>query len=60
MVNEITKKLKIILISNRTSILLIVVVNRLCVIERYVCIYGFNHLIMTNNLNDYFTTINYL
>jgi len=61
MVNEITKKkLKIIVISKRTSILLTVVVNRFCVIERYVCIYDFNHLIMTNNLHVYFTTINYL
>ena len=52
--------MKIILISKRINDLLIVVVNRLCVIERYVFIYSFNHLIMTNNLHDYFTTINYL
>jgi hypothetical protein len=50
-VNEITNKLKIILISKRKINLLIVVVSQLCFIERYVYNNGFNHLTVTNNLH---------
>jgi hypothetical protein len=49
MVNEI-KNFKIILIRKRTSFLLIVVVNRFCVIERCVCNYVFTQFIITKKI----------